>query len=580
MGNPTIRYRVSAPRPANHLIHVEMEVDAPPSDALELRLPVWTPGSYMVREFARNIQGFAACGDDGRELPWRKTRKDTWRISTSGARTATASFDVYAHELTVRTSHLDQSHLFFNAANVLPYTPDRMREPALVEIRVPDGWRIATGLTPVDGAPGTFLATDYDELVDSPVHAGPDPIIQFTAAGKPHAIATWGRSNLDPARLGADVGRIVEAQAALFGGLPYDSYTFILMLTGGARGGLEHRNSSSLMVPRFNFRAGRTYDRALQLISHEFFHTWNVKRIRPQWNDERFNYAAENYTGLLWAMEGITEYYTSLMLRRAGLISPDRYLEILTDEIRELADTPGRGLQSLEEASFDAWIKYYRPDEHSANSSVSYYLKGMLVSLLLDLEMRRRSGGQQSLDDLMRLLWERHGQTGRGVPEDAYPRLVGEITGADWAEFFDRYVSGYDELDYAPGLRAMGIELDEQRDSATPEGWLGLRTRSDGGRPKVTAILSNGPAWDSGLAPGDELLALDGFRLEDAAFTDRLRDYGVGDVVHLTAFHGDQLIQVPVNVAARPSRVTLRRSRKATVQQRTMYEAWLAAPWE
>ncbi|HZT08471.1 MAG TPA: PDZ domain-containing protein [Chloroflexota bacterium] len=579
MPTPTIRYTVAMPRPATHLLNVSVEIDGP-GDAVELRFPVWTPGSYMVREFARHVQGFRAEAG-GNPLRWTKTRKDSWRIECEGAPTVAVSYDVYANDLTVRTSHLDATHAFFNPANLLPYTPARAREPLLLTVRAPMGWTVATGLARADRAGTVFLASDYDELVDCPVHVGPDPVLEFQACGAPHCVATWGRSNLDPARLLADLTRIVETEAAIFGGVPYRDYLFILMATSGGRGGLEHRNSSANMVPRFSFRPGRTYERVLSLLAHEHFHTWNVKRIHPMWNGGAYDYGIENYTRLLWAMEGITEYYSSLTLRRAGLITPERYLEILADQMRDLAETPGRALQSLEEASFDAWIKYYRPDEHSANSSVSYYLKGALVSLLLDLEIRERTSGARSLDDLMRLLWERYGMPDRGVPEDAYQALVREVAGGDWSAFFDRYVRGREELDLAPALRSVGIEIETKRDANAPEAWLGIRTRTESGRLKIAAIPSSGPAWESELSAGDEILAVDGFRVDDASLADRLRDYRPGDTATVAAFHGDQLIEVPIVLGTAPAtRFTLKKIARPTVRQREAYASWIAAPWK
>jgi predicted metalloprotease with PDZ domain len=391
-------------------------------------------------------------------------------------------------------------------------------------------------------------------------------------------VATWGRGNLDAQRLLADLARIVEAHAVLFGELPYPRYLFILMLTDGARGGLEHRSSCAVLLPRFSFR-GTAYERALKLLCHEFFHTWNVKRIHSEALGP-FDYSQENYTRLLWAMEGMTEYYCTLLLRRAGLVTPERYLELLAEQMTELAETPGRRLQSLEEASFDAWIKYYRPDEHSVNSSVSYYLKGALASLLLDLEIRRRTAGARSLDDLMRLLWTRYGCADCGVPEGAYQDLLEQVAGGDWTDFFAQAIRGRGDLDYAPALQAVGIELQWHPDPGGPEAWLGFRTRGEGGRTRVTSVLSDGPAFTSGLSPGDELLALDGFRVDETSLVERLRDYQPGDTVTLSLFRGDELAQVPVTLAARPAtRAALRKIRRASVRQRSLYEGWLATPW-
>ncbi|MPZ14751.1 MAG: PDZ domain-containing protein [Chloroflexi bacterium] len=578
MDGPGIRYTVSMPRPATHLLHVTVEIDAP-SDTTELRIPVWIPGSYLVREFARHVQDFRATDSLAQPLAWRKTRKDTWLIEAGSAPTIRAEFDYYANELTVRTSHLDSTHVFFNPPNLLPYAPGRTAEPALLTVEAPDGWTVETGLRRCEPGRNVFIASDYDELADCPVHAGPDPVLSFDALGVPHAVATWGRGNLDQERLRNDLQRIVESEAALFDGFPYERFLFILLLTEGTRGGLEHRNSTAVTVPRFSFRPGRSYERVLQLLTHEFFHTWNVKRIQPEGLGD-LDYARENYTRSLWVAEGTTEYYTSLLLCRAGLITSERYLEIIGQQMSDLADTPGRLHQSLEEASFDTWIKHYRPDEHTVNSSVSYYLKGAVASLLLDLEIRRQTAGQRSLDDVMRHLWHQYGQAGRSIPDDGYQSAVEAVSPGDWTPFFDHVVRGRDDLACAPALATIGIDVAWRADPNAAETWIGIRTRSEGGRTRVANVLAGGPAWDAGISAGDELLALDGLRLDDSGLDDRLRDYGPGDCVHVAIFRGDELVVVPVTLAKRPAtQAILRRNRQATVRQRTMYEGWLRAPW-
>ncbi|MSQ23025.1 MAG: M61 family peptidase [Chloroflexi bacterium] len=575
MTAPAIRYHVTAPNPANHLAHVTMEVDGP-DERTDLALPVWTPGSYMVRDFSRHIQDFRARDQDGRPLSWQKTRKDVWTIESGDAGQLRVDFDVYANDLTVRTSHLDSTHLFFNPANLLPYLPSRTGEPHALSFEVPEGWTVATGLAALADGDG-FVAQDYDELVDSPVHAGPDPILKFEVRGIPHEVATWGRNNLDVAQFTADLAKIVAAQASLFDGLPYERYVFILMANDEGGGGLEHRNSCSLLVNRFAFRPGPTYERLLRLCSHEFFHTWNVKRIHPAALGP-FNYQSENYTRSLWAVEGITDYYALLMLRRSGIISPERFLEVLGQWMSDLADTPGRNVQSLEEASFDAWIKYYRPDEHSVNSGVSYYLKGALASLLLDLEMWGRTGGERSLDDLMRLLWQRFGQTDQGVPENAYQGLVEEIAGGDWTAFFDAVIRGRGDLSYPPSLAAGGVEVGWAADQAGPEAWLGLQLRTEATRTRVRLAPADGPAFAAGFTGGDELLALDGFRVSEATLNDRLRDYHPGQTVTISVFRGDHLIEIPVTLAKRPAtRATLKRIAEPTPLQEAIFKAWTHA---
>jgi predicted metalloprotease with PDZ domain len=575
MDEPSIRYRIFIPEPTTHLVHVAMEIDGA-RNPVEIRFPVWIPGSYLIREFARQVQSLQATDAGGQPLRWQKTRKDTWQIDGEGC--VRVEFDFYAHELSVRTSHVDTTHAFLNPANLLPYVPGRLDESSTIRIQVPKGWSVHTALAPVGD--DSYVATGYDELADSPIHAGPDPSEAFDVEGKRHTIATWGRGNLDLGRLAGDVERIVRTEMALFGELPYKRYLFILLLTDSGRGGLEHRAATALMVPRFNFRPGPSYERVLQLAAHEFFHTWNVKRIRPAWEGGRIDYGAENYTRLLWAMEGITDYYSPLTLRRAGLITPERYLEVLAEQVTDLAGTPGRRVQSLEQASFDTWIKYYRPDEHSVNSSVSYYLKGALASWLLDLEIRRRTAGDRSLDDVMRLLWTRHGLTELGVPEDGYRSVVTEVAGGSWEDFFARAIAGTEELDYGPALAAVGLALEWHTDREAASAWLGLRLRTEAGRPRIASVLSGGAAWGANLSPGDELLALDGFRVDESGLDARLRDYRPGDTVTLAVFRRDELIQAPVTLAERPAtRATIRKARRANVRQRALYEGWMRSPW-
>jgi predicted metalloprotease with PDZ domain len=577
MPEPAVRYAISIPEPATHLVHVVMEIDASPQP-LAVRIPTWTPGSYLIREFARHVQVFRALDAAGCPLSWTKTYKDTWRVDADQDGPIRLELEVYANDLSVRTSHVDATHAFLNPSNVLPYVDGQLGRPAFIQIACPADWKVMTGLSPVRGT-RSFRARDYDELVDCPIHAGPDPTFTFEIDEVVHTVATWGRGNLDTEQLGRDLTRIVETARGLFGVLPYKRYCFIVMLTDGARGGLEHRNSTAVMIPRFSFRPGRTYERALQLLAHEFFHTWNVKRIHPEALGP-FDYSAENYTRLLWAMEGITEYYTSLLVRRADLITPERYLEIVGEQMSDLAETPGRNVQSLEEASFDAWIKYYRPDEHSVNSSVSYYLKGGLASLLLDLEMLRRTDGARSLDDLMRYLWSEYALWDLGVPEDGYQRAVEAVAGGSWSDFFDHAIRGRDDLAYDAPLRSVGLEVEWRSPTDAPAAWLGLRTRTENGRTRIASVLSSGPAHAAAISAGDELLALDGFRVEESSLRDRLRDYRPGDRVSLAIFRRDQLVQVPITLAEQPqTRAVIKKASRANVKQRTRYAEWLGAPW-
>lgn len=572
-----ITYTLSMPAPHSHLYHVQIEVDGADATSQDLILPSWTPGSYMIRDYARHVQAFRAFTLDGTALHWYKVAKDNWRVATAGASRFRVMYQVYANELTVRTSHLDGSHGYVNGATLFMYVEGRTAERLQLTVLPAAGWQVTTSLLPLDREQGNFTASDYDELVDAPIECGTHRLLQFDVDRIPHQIALWGHGNEDEARIVADTRRIVEIQRDFFGSLPYSHYVFILHLVDGRGGGLEHRNSVTNQVDRWSFQPHRAYERFIRLTSHELFHVWNVKRLRPAPLGP-FNYRAENYTRMLWLMEGATSYYDDLLLVRAGLITPERYLELLAEQIAQLQSQPGRLLQSLEQSSFDAWIKFYRPDEHSANSSISYYLKGALVCLLLDMAIRTQSGGTRSFDDLMRYLYERHPITGPGIPEVGAVQAAAEaVAGCEpgcFYDFFAHFVAGTTELDYSKGLATVGLELRWHRRG--PEAWLGLSLKQQGERTLIRTVRADGPAYLAGIYADDELLALDGWRIDSEKFNARLAERKPGASVRLTLFRGDRLLEVTVTLAEAPLdalELTSRNGRSGAQQQ--VYQNWL-----
>ena len=598
MTDPKITYTIAMPQPHTHLYEVSVEASGLSGAQADFVLPTWTPGSYMVREYARHVQEFSAEAD-GRPLAWRKAEKGTWRVESAGAERVTVRYKVYAHELTVRTSHLDASHGYFNGATVFMYVPGRTNEPLALHVEAPEGWRVTTGLeaqsaerraqnkataTPPSSFilhPSSFVATDYDELVDCPVECGTHRLLTFDVDGIEHRIALWGRGNEDEARLVADTKRIVETQRDMFGGLPYRHYTFILHLADG-RGGLEHRNSVTNLLNRWDFKPARGYESFLGLQSHEFFHVWNVKRIRAAPLGP-FDYTRENYTRQLWAMEGVTSYYTNLLLVRAGLMTPARYLETVAEGIVSLQSQPGRHVQSLEESSFDAWIKFYRPDENSSNTSISYYGKGAQVALLLDMEIRARTENERSLDDVLRLLFETYPISGPGIPEEGgYREAVERVAGSDFGAFFARYIAGTAELDYDAALAHAGLALRWSHKDARPDGqppaWLGINARGENGRLKVASVRNTGPAYDAGVSAGDEIVALDGWRVDEGRLSARVGERSPGDSVTLSVFRRDELLHIPVILAAAPfDKLVLARADRPGAAQERVYREWLRA---
>jgi predicted metalloprotease with PDZ domain len=580
-----MRYRLSLPEPHSHLFHVEAILD-PPGASAELVFPVWTPGSYLVREYARHVEGLAASDATGRALPVERVDKHRVRVrvAAGGAERIVVRYRVYANELTVRTCHLDGTHGFLNGAAVFPYAPGREREPHALEIEPPEGWAVATAL---EGGPTIFTARDYDELADSPVEIGRHRTVRFTACGKRHDVALWGDGNVDAERLAEDARRIVEALGGMMGGLPYDRYLFIVHLTDKRRGGLEHARSTTLNVARMGFFPRDAYEETLALLAHEFFHVWNVKRLRPA-AFTPYDYAREQYTRLLWWFEGATSYYDQLTLARAGIVDAKKYLKNLGQALTSLERTPGSRKMSVEEASFLAWVKHYRPDENTPNSAISYYLKGELVALALDLALRRTG---RSLDELLRALDARYADG--GLPEDGVERVAAELLGPERARaFFDRHVRGVEPLEL--DLDAVGLKLRRRpaagfddkggtppkpEDGRPPAGFLGAEL-SSGPKLTVQSVREGSPAWKAGLYAEDEIVAEGGFRVDRGALWDRLCERGPGGRIRLAVFRRDALVDVEVPLEAAPDdTVWLEAAQDAPPETRAAFEAWCGARW-
>jgi predicted metalloprotease with PDZ domain len=561
-----ISFTVAMSRPHTHLFDVEIAIKRAASGPQEemLVMPVWTPGSYLVREFERNVQDFAVTDAARQPLKWEKTNKNTWRVVTNGAREWRATYRVYANELSVRTSELNSEHAFWNNANLLMYLEGFLKSPATLRVLAPDVWKVATGLPAVPGQRNTFRAENFDILYDSPFEASDFKTIVFNVKGVPHRIVIDGAGNYDPERMRRDVQKIVETQVELMGGeVPYRDYTFILHLRSNAGGGLEHLNSCALGYPRFGFtiRSGdratsaapNTTDRPepdyrgfLGLVSHEFFHLWNVKRIRPDALGP-FDYTQENYTKVLWVAEGITDYYADLVLRRAGLISESEYLTAIARSIQNMQNTPGRLEQSVEESSFDAWVKYYRQDENSVNSQVSYYDKGALLGLLLDLEIRKRSGGAKSLDDVMRYLYAEFYKKNRNYGPADFQKACELMAGGSLEEFFSKYVRGKEELDYNAALEAAGLRL-ETSAAADAKVYFGADVVQEDDRLMVRRVYAGSPAYEHGLNAGDEIVAFDNMRATRDFFNARMAEKKPGDLVNLTIFRFDNLSLLPIRL--------------------------------
>lgn len=587
----TTRFTVAMPRPETHLYEITMEIDPRGATTLDLVLPVWTPGSYLVREFSRHIRDFSAKGKRGRPLSALKVEKNRWRVSLPSKKSESPGllsikYRVYAHELTVRTSHLDASHGYGNGANLFFYVEGRKDEPMEVAFRLPRGWKTSMAL-PARG--GVFRAASYDELVDSPFECGTHRTFDFRVKGVPHTLAIWGAGNEDAPRLVKDLKKLVAEAASIFGGLPYERYLFLAHLAPGARGGLEHRASQSVAIDPWAFKPAKAYRDTLLLFSHELFHAWNVKRIRPEALGP-FDYTKEVHTKDLWAMEGVTSYYEVLLAVRAGLLTPAQGFEEWATSWTGHLETPGRAVQSAEMASFDTWIRFYRPDENSVNVAESYYRRGQLLGLGLDLTIRGATAGRRGLDDVMRLLWRRWGAKGKGYPEgaveDAAVRVLASRAKA--RRFFDRYVRGTETPDLARLLPAAGLELKlvpEAEEGVTEEspvktrGDFGWKTKTENGRLLVAEVREGGAAMRAGMSAADEIVAIDGVRASEDFLRRKAIEAGPGARIRITVFRRERLRELGLVLGTRKAGVwKVRPVPKAPAAAKRLARRWLRVP--
>jgi predicted metalloprotease with PDZ domain len=570
-----IRYRLTPLDLHAHLFEVSCTVDDPDPRGQRFTLPTWVPGSYLIREFARNFVSVRAENREG-AVAIAKEAKDAWRAAPCAGPLSVVA-QIYAYDVSVRTAYLDQWRGYFNGGAVFLRPEGRGEAPCEVQIDPPAAplaaaWRVATTL-PSAGAPpfgfGRYRAPSYDALIDHPVEMSDFTLVHFEAGGARHDVAVTGRHDADLSRLASDLARICRWHIELFGGsgarAPFDRYLFQITAVGDGYGGLEHTSSTSLVCRRDELPArgvstvSDEYLNLLGLASHEYFHSWNVKRIKPA-AFMPYDLARENYTRLLWAFEGITSYYDDLALARSGVIEPARYLELLGRAFTTVLRNPGRQRQSLSESSFDAWIKFYRPDENTPNAVVSYYVKGSLVALALDLLLRREQRG--SLDDMMRMLWERYGRRGVGVPEDGVERAASEVAGRDMSEFFARYVHGTEDPPLDRWLADFGVDFHlrtalnatdrggKPASATLPRSALDAKVGAD---MKLLAVYAGGAAERAGLAAGDHLVALDGLKATVETLRTLLERHAPGDTLRVHAFRRDELAEHKVLLADPPA---------------------------
>lgn len=571
---PDISYTISMPKPWTHLLEVEMLIKwTQMPEKIELKMPVWTPGSYLIREYARHLQDLVAKDASGNQLSWRKTNKNTWQIDSKKAGEILVTYRIYANELTVRTNELNDDHAFWNNAATLLFVKDQLNARSTVKVLPYGNWKIATGLPAGDTA-NTFVAENYDVLYDSPFEVSNFNETSFDVEGKRHRIVITGEGNYDLKKLAVDTAKIVEEGYKIFGELPYNDYTFIINLRGG--GGLEHLNSTALQTDRFSFKPESRYKGFLGLVAHEYFHNWNVKRIRPDALGP-FDYENENYTKLLWVAEGGTAYYEGILLRRAGLITDKEFFENKASGIKQLQEIPGRFETSLEDASFDAWIKYYRQDENAVNNQISYYDKGEVVNMLLDITIRTASNGTKSYDDVLRYLYTEYFKKGKNYTPEDFQKAAELAAGKSLDDFFTKYVRGTAEIDYSGIVNGIGLQL-TTKESSAGRAYLGAEMSQTGDRLTIRSIASDTPAFEQGLNTGDQIVAIDGYRASQNFLQNYVTQKKPNDKIKLTFFRFDKLREILFTLGSDTRKeYDLAPVAEPTDAQKTLYKQYMNA---
>jgi predicted metalloprotease with PDZ domain len=513
--DPTIHYSIAFPEAHAHYAKVEIKLQGLQAPYVDFSMPSWTPGSYLLREFAKSVERVEASAD-GKQIPYKRIDKNTWRIASKNASEIRFMYHVYAFEWSVRTSFIDADMAFMHNTSLFMQVKPFSALPGTLTVELPEAWKqLHTSLEPVDGKlpAGThrFRFSSYDELADEPLLAGNQDTLQFEVAGVPHLVAIAGKGNHAEVSFRDDLKKICETTTAIIGELPCKRYTFFVLNTEAGGGGLEHANSSTVMMPRWQWNNAARYKQFLGLCGHEYFHLWNVKRIRPEALGP-FDYSKENHTRMLWVAEGITSYYDELILRRAGFYTREAYLEKIAGYINDLENRPGRHYLSLAESSWDAWIREYRPNENSKNTGISYYLKGQVVAFLLDVQIVAASNGRRSLDDVMKVLWADYKKRPeRGFSDEEFVAMVNEVAGKDLRAFLDQFVNGVETPDYAALLKIAGIQA---VNSGKEENTLGMQVQQENGRWVVKYVERGLGAWNAGVSANDELIAINGMRIQ------------------------------------------------------------------
>ncbi|HEY9195758.1 MAG TPA: PDZ domain-containing protein, partial [Mucilaginibacter sp.] len=541
-----ISYSVSFPEAQAHYAEVEMHITGLRQNTLDLKMPVWTPGSYLVREFAKNIEAFNV-SINGKTVASPKINKNTWRVTTKGATAAVVKYRVYANEVSVRTSYITAEHAFLSTTGIFVYPANMLHAPSTIKLVPYKDWaKVSTSLEMVNGNPFVRYSPNFDILFDSPIEVGNQDVFGFDVDGVKYEVCMFGGGNYDKERIKKDLHAIIQQEAAIFGENPNKHYTFIIHnhLRGG--GGIEHLSSTVLGVSRDNYGSEKGYQNFLGLASHEHFHLWNVKRLRPVVLGP-FDYDNENYTTNLWIAEGFTEYYQEIAIRRTNLYPPENYLDQIANEFNTLENLPGKNVQTVAESSFDAWIKGYRPNENSNNTTISYYTKGAIIGMMLDLEIINSSREKYALDDVMKYMYSTYYKTlKRGYTDAEFKKGFEKFAGKKLDDFYSKYINGLDPVDYNKYLGYAGYKIVDEL-AGNDDASLGIATVTSPTKKITVASVTRGTAgYIDGINVGDEITAIDGIPATDGSTL--IAGKKPGDKIEVTVSRDGQTVVLPVTL--------------------------------
>jgi predicted metalloprotease with PDZ domain len=567
-----ISYQLTFPEAQGHYVNVTMEVKTS-KDEVVVKMPVWAPGSYLVREFARHVEGFKA-KSGGTSLSFIKRDKNTWVIKNPTKSAISISYKVYAFELTVRTSFIDESHAYLNGTSIFMYVDGQLNQASEIIITPNSNWsKISCALPSEKNNAYHLYAENYDILADSPIEIGNQTIIEFTTQGVKHSVAMIGPGNYDAEKIKKDFAKIVDEATSVFGTHPCKNYTFFVHNVPAGGGGLEHLNSTSVQVQRFAYSNEATYQSFLGLVAHEYFHLWNVKRLRPVVLGP-FNYDVENYTRMLWVSEGFTAFYDNWLVKRAGYNTPEKYLDIIANEYSAQTNLPGDKEQSVADASFDAWIKYYRRNENSNNTQVSYYDKGSILASLLNLMIIEHSGAKQNLDNLMSYLYEEYyNKKNTGFTDEQFKAAAEKFTGKNLDEFYKNYVNGVTAIPYESFLKIVGLKLTDLN-ATKNDAYLGANSTSTNGKVLITSVVKNSPAYTYGINVNDEILAIDNFRTDD--LTKALTYKKAGDKITILLSRDGMIKTIEVTLIKNTTvKYKIEKMATPSPEQEAAYKQWI-----